>query len=345
MTPTRILLAGAGGWGRFWARAIGERADAVLAGWIDIVPGQAERAAGDLGVAPAHLGSDLRAAIEKVRPDFLLDVTPPATRHEVVTTALSMGVPVMSEKPMATSLSAAREMIACSEETGVLYRVSQNYRYSGFMAALRGLIARVGPLGELHNEFFRAVRVTGFRAEMESPYLLDMAIHHFDLARYLSGADPVSVWCEEWNPAWSWLPRNGSAVCVFEMTGGLRFTYRGSWATAGLIHEDWAGAWRAEGPGGSAYYGGQGRRPVADLLGEVVDGEHALRRVTARVDRSRPAGLAGSLADMVDSLRAGATPMGECHDNIKSLAMVFAAMEASRRGRRVEVEVGAAVRS
>jgi hypothetical protein len=29
--------------------------------------------------------------------------------------------------------------------------------------------------------------------------------------------------------------------------------------------------------------------------------------------------------------------MGECHDNIKSLAMVFAAMESSRTGRRVRI--------
>jgi len=32
--------------------------------------------------------------------------------------------------------------------------------------------------------------------------------------------------------------------------------------------------------------------------------------------------------------------MGECHDNIKSLAMVSAALESSRTGRRVRVESG-----
>jgi hypothetical protein len=30
--------------------------------------------------------------------------------------------------------------------------------------------------------------------------------------------------------------------------------------------------------------------------------------------------------------------MTECHDNIKSFAMVFGALESSRRGRRVAVE-------
>jgi hypothetical protein len=31
--------------------------------------------------------------------------------------------------------------------------------------------------------------------------------------------------------------------------------------------------------------------------------------------------------------------MGECHDNIKSLAMVFGALESSARGQRVAVTV------
>jgi hypothetical protein len=30
--------------------------------------------------------------------------------------------------------------------------------------------------------------------------------------------------------------------------------------------------------------------------------------------------------------------MGECHDNIRSLAMVFAALESSRTGQRVAVD-------
>jgi len=34
---------------------------------------------------------------------------------------------------------------------------------------------------------------------------------------------------------------------------------------------------------------------------------------------------------------SGITPNGECHDNIKSLAMVFAVVESSKAGRRVKL--------
>ena len=50
-------------------------------------------------------------------------------------------------------------------------------------------------------------------------------------------------------------------------------------------------------------------------------------------------GIAGSLADFVMALRTGEHPMTECHDNIKSLAMVLGALESSRSSRRVTVEL------
>jgi len=55
------------------------------------------------------------------------------------------------------------------------------------------------------------------------------------------------------------------------------------------------------------------------------------------VEEDMPNGIAGSLRDFVRALRTGSTPMGECHDNIKSLAMVFAAIESAATGRRVPV--------
>jgi hypothetical protein len=49
-------------------------------------------------------------------------------------------------------------------------------------------------------------------------------------------------------------------------------------------------------------------------------------------------GIAASLADFIWALDTGGIPMGECHDNIKSLAMVHAAIESSRLGVRVNCD-------
>ena len=50
-------------------------------------------------------------------------------------------------------------------------------------------------------------------------------------------------------------------------------------------------------------------------------------------------GQHGALREMLSFLRTGKTPQTECHDNIKSLAMVFAAMQSARTGRRIKISV------
>jgi hypothetical protein len=40
---------------------------------------------------------------------------------------------------------------------------------------------------------------------------------------------------------------------------------------------------------------------------------------------------------MLTFLRTGKKPQTECHDNIKSLAMVFAVIESSKLGKRIPI--------
>lgn len=54
---------------------------------------------------------------------------------------------------------------------------------------------------------------------MDSPLILDMAIHQFDQARCMTGADALAVTCHEFNPAWSWYRHGAGASAIFEMTG------------------------------------------------------------------------------------------------------------------------------
>ncbi len=69
---------------------------------------------------------------------------------------------------------------------------------------------------------------------MEHVLLLDMAIHTIDLGRMLVNANPVSVYCKEWNPAGSWYDHDASAIAIFEFDNGVVYTYRGSWCSEGL---------------------------------------------------------------------------------------------------------------
>lgn len=339
MAALRALLVGAGGMGRTWAKNLRDYDETELAGWVDIRPGAAARAAEELGIAASGLwiGEELGRAIADVRPDFVVDVTVPEAHQDVTVQSLAAGLPVLGEKPMATSMREAREMVAASERAGKLYMVSQSRRYDARLHAYRRLIeAEIGDIGILNSDFYIGAHFGGFRDEMPSPLILDMAIHTFDAARYLSQSDAIAVYCEEFNPSWSWYRGNASATAVFEMTGGLRYTYRGSWCAEGLP-TSWEGEWRAVGPKGTAAWDGR-----SDILaGAVVapDGFHSrTEERRAAIEEGVAGGIAGSVRDFVHALRTGATPMGECHDNIKSLAMVFGAIESARTGQRVPVE-------
>jgi predicted dehydrogenase len=332
----RALLVGAGGMGQAWAKNLRDCPEVQTVGWMDIRPGAAAAAIDKLQITGVKAYDDLSKSLAELHPDFLVDVTIPEAHHDVTLAALAAGVPVIGEKPMADSMSAAREMVAASERSGKLYMVSQSRRYDARALAFRKAIDQhVGALGMLSSDFFLGPHFGGFREEMNSPLILDMAIHTFDSARQISGSDPLSVYCHEFNPAWSWFKHGASATAIFEMTGGIQYAYRGSWCAQGL-NTSWQSEWRAFGTRGAASWDGD-HDPVAARVTTDEGFIPPTEKIAVKSDEGIPAGIAGSLREFLHALRTGETPQGECHDNIKSLAMVFAAMESAQTGQRVRI--------
>ncbi len=334
----RALLVGSGVMGRAWGKNLRDSPDVQIVSWVDIRPGLAAEVANGIGVNLTYAGTDFYRAVSESTPDFVVDVTVPEAHRDVTTGALKLGLPVIGEKPMATSMKDAHEMVRVSEETGKLYMVSQSRRYNAGIQAYRRLIKNnIGQPEILNSDFYIGAHFGGFRDEMPSPLLLDMAIHTLDAARYLSGQDPISVYCEEFNPSWSWYKGASSATALFEMTGGLRYTFRGSWCSEGK-HTSWEADWRAVGPNGTAIWDGE-QNPTAEIVVESDQLLSVFDQVSENPDLNIETGIAGSLKEMVQYLKLDTIPMGECHDNIKSLAMVFGAIESSRIGQRVLIEV------
>jgi len=334
MNRLGAVLVGAGAMGHNWAETIAARPDVELVGWVDLVPERAAAAVAELGLSGVAVETSLEAALDAWRADFVVDAAAPEAHHALTATCLRRGVPVLGEKPMAASLEEARDLVALSERTGTLFVVSQNRRYNAGLAAFRGVVREIlRDVAQITAEFYRAPHFGGFREEMESPLLVDMAIHTFDAARYVTGQDALSVSCVEFNPSWSWYRGAASAVAEFELSGGAHFLYHGSWCASGN-ETSWDSSWRAVGANGSALWDGTGS-PTATVALSVEETEVSLEAGPAPIPG---AGITGSLADFVRCLRTGQVPMNECHDNIKSLAMVAAAREASRTGRRVRVE-------
>ncbi|MEW6356025.1 MAG: Gfo/Idh/MocA family oxidoreductase [Planctomycetota bacterium] len=332
----KALIVGCGGMGKGWIKNVRSNPRAELVGLVDIRLEAAQAAAKEFGLDEGRAFNDLEQAIPKCRPDFVVDVTVPEAHCSVTVTALGMGVPVIGEKPMAESMDSARRMVRASEESGKLYMVSQSRRYDVKHVACRKALETeaIGTITTVNCDFYIGAHFGGFRDEMESPLILDMAIHHFDLCRFLTSADAFAVYAHEFNPNGSWYKGDPAATVIFEMTNGIVFTYRGSWCAEGC-HTSWNGDWRIVGERGTILM----EKDQMPRGQRVVDmGQKKFHRDIEDVPipgaEINGAGIGGSLNEFLDCLDpgAGAAPQCECHDNIKSLAMVFGAIESSRKG-------------
>lgn len=338
MQQRKVVFAGCGGISGAWMNAVKEFDDVRIVGLVDLDPQRVSAFAQKWQVKPVAAGADLEKVIRDSGADTVFDCTVPAAHPVVTRTALSCGCDVLGEKPMAPSLEEAVSMVDAAKKTGRTFAVIQNRRYLPSIRRYRRAIAEagVGELTTLDADFYLGAHFGGFRAEMDHVLLLDMAIHTFDQARYICGADAEYVYATDWNPSGSWYRHGANAVAAFEMTRDVRFTYRGSWCAEGL-NTSWEGAWRATCRTGSLTWDGAG-----NVRGEREAGGGNLVHSFASLDipDEEPlqwSGHAGVIREFLDSLHAGRKPMTDGTDNIKSIAMVLAAVESAETGRRVKV--------
>ncbi|MGM7777255.1 Gfo/Idh/MocA family protein [Arthrobacter sp. KNU-44] len=324
-TPLRVVVVGAGGMGRAWLRTVQESPLVELAGIVDLDLDAARAGAAAIRIPDLPVGTGTAQLAADVGAQAVINVTVPVAHHPVTSEALAAGLPVLGEKPVASTVVQGLSLAAASELAGQLFMVSQSRRYNRHLFEAKRLASELGSVGIVSAEFFKAPHFGGFRDAMDHPLLLDMAIHQFDMARFLLDADPVSVFCEEYNPSWSWYRGDAGATAIFEMAGGERFVFTGSWCSPGQ-ETSWNAAWRISGERGTILWDGDSE-PVSSFLADSGSGGE---------DPGHE--IAGSLRDFVVALRTGSTPMGQVHQNIMSLAMVEAAMLSASTGTRVSVD-------
>lgn len=337
----RALLAGCGGMSREWLKFLQQVEGVEVVGLVDVIEENTRARAQEFGLKGVYTGSDISKALNTVSPDIVFDVTVPEAHVDITLAALEHGCHVLGEKPMADSMENARKMISAAEKAGRIYSVIQNRRYDPRIRRLRRFIetGAAGEITTINSDFYIGAHFGGFRDRMKHVLVLDMAIHTFDAARYLMQADPVAVYCHDWNPKGSWYDHDASCLAFFEMTGGIVYTYRGSWCCEGL-NTSWEADWRIQCSQGCLKWDGaddfKGQRVIKS---EAFSSELEDLQVPGTVTADKEGGHVGVVREFVECVRSGKKPETFCTDNIKSLAMVFGAIESSETGKRVEIKV------
>lgn len=328
--PLRLVQVGAGGMGKAWIDAINANPDVELVGLVDLNMDTARAALAEKGIEGVAVGTSVGEIAAATGAHAVVNVTVPVAHHPVNVEAMFAGLPVLCEKPAAPTVAQALSLAASSQASGQLLMISQSRRYFNSLAQLKEVTGDLGEIGVITTEFFKAPHFGGFREEMDHVLLLDMAIHPFDVVRYLTGQDPVSVYCEEFNPVWSWYKDDAAATAIFEFSSGLRYVYSGSWCADGA-ETSWNGSWRVNGERGTALWDGD-QAPV------VAARDAAGGKLAVPAASDGPEQIDGSLAEFVSALRTGTVPDGQVHSNLHSLAMVEAAVLSAETGQRVRID-------
>jgi predicted dehydrogenase len=139
------------------------------------------------GCAVFHSQDEMLDAVEA---DSVIIAAPSAEHAELACQAFARRKHVYLEKPIATSLEEARQVVAAWRKAGVVAMPGFNYRFHALVRELRRLIEndRIGALLAARTTFsiaacasasWRASRAKGGGA------LLDLASHHVDLIRFI----------------------------------------------------------------------------------------------------------------------------------------------------------------
>lgn len=189
----RVGIIGAGRIGQVHAETLAFRCpEAKPEVIVDFFPEIASSVAAKYGI-PKH-GKDYMDVIENPNVDAVWICSPSSLHKEQIIAACNAGKHIFCEKPLAIELKEADEVIRAVDESGVKMMLAFQRRFdSNFSSAKKAILD--GAVGDPYT----------FRLTSRDPapppidYILksgglhnDMAIHDFDVARFLMGCE-----CEE----------------------------------------------------------------------------------------------------------------------------------------------------
>ncbi|WP_114390629.1 inositol 2-dehydrogenase [Notoacmeibacter marinus] len=188
----KIGLLGCGRIGQVHARSVGQVDGAVVTAVADAFAEPAETLARKTGATVM----ETEELIASGDVDAVVIGTPTDTHYELIHAAAAAGKPIFCEKPVDLSVDRIRDCIAAVEKAGVPFLSAFNRRFDPNFANLQSRI--------VEDEIGHVEIVTILSRDPSPPPIdyikssgglfRDMTIHDFDMARFLLGEEPVSVY-------------------------------------------------------------------------------------------------------------------------------------------------------
>ncbi|MDP6113255.1 MAG: Gfo/Idh/MocA family oxidoreductase [Planctomycetota bacterium] len=330
-TKTCLMFGGggmAGGWLNHWATHFSDRIKVI--GLVDVNEEILDQQAEKLGLEKNQLFTSTEDALNSVQADFAGVATPPQFHALQTIAALEAGMAVICEKPIAGTIEDARAMVEAANRTGLPVSIIQNYRYAPDKQEARRIVdeGRFGRLQHVVGRYacdYRKMNSWGptWRHDMDFALLFEGSIHHMDMLRFLSAGDCETLTGFGWNPEWSSFKHLSSGMYVLKMNNGSHCFYEGNSSSAGIIN-----GWHNE------YY----RLELEQASVEIAGGKTiTVHRKDEEVEQYEAPELKWEghchlFDEFLQWLDGGEPSDTRIQENIKSFAMILAAMEAGTEG-------------
>jgi predicted dehydrogenase len=301
-------------------------------------PASAHAAAEQNGVGRVH--DTWRELLDDSEVEIVDIAFPPDAQLEIVRAACEREhvKGILAQKPLASTLADASEIVRVCGEAGKVLAVNQNMRYDQSIRALKTLLAR----GHMGDAIVAQIVMNArphwqeFIRDYGRIAILNMSIHHLDVFRYLFG-DPERILASVRNdPSWDFAHDDGMAFYILEYADGLRaigsddcFT----WADGRI-------EWRVEGTEGIAK-GTIGWPDYPAGSPSTIDyhlrAEEGVWHSPRWNERWFPQAFAGTMGQLMKAIETGSEPEISGADNLHTMGLIEAAYRSAAERRAVEL--------
>jgi predicted dehydrogenase len=305
MDPLKIGLIGAGGFASHTLHPALHLAPVAVQAVCDMDEARGQRAASKFGSGRHY--TDHHEMWEKEDLEAVAICMGPAARQALVLEALAAGYHVFVPKPPASTVADTAELADAAAKAGKTMQVNFQRRFSHASRQSKAIMASdgFGDLAQLLCSF-----CSGGYGSRED-YLLDFAIHHFDLCRHLGGNVRRVASME------NWIAGQASLAVSVEFESGA----------VGLLQLNSQRLWarnydRIE-------LTGQGEYVVADDLWTIRHYTADGSTFTENHSDERNGELSGdghSLTEFVTAIREGREPIASIADGVETMRLYEAVL-------------------
>lgn len=179
----RVGVVGVGYWGSKHVRVLRSTPGVTSVFAVDPML----KVAGRDGLADTAFGN-LEEAIPNV--DAVVIATPPSTHAELGLAAIAAGKHVLIEKPLATSVQQARQLVDAARLAGVVLMPGHTFQHNAAVHHLRNLVVS-GELGDLY--YLDCARLNLGLYQSDVNVITDLAPHDISIANFVLGSQPTTV--------------------------------------------------------------------------------------------------------------------------------------------------------